>query len=65
MLVEQPIRDLIRQTRDRLAVSQEALARKLGVSVRTIARWELGESTPSPLALNQLRQIIDFDGGLR
>lgn len=36
------------------SLSQEALARELGVSVRTVARWERGESSPSPLARERI-----------
>lgn len=48
----------IREIRDIQSLSQEGLARILGVSVRTIARWESGESRPSPLALEKLQQTI-------
>jgi transcriptional regulator with XRE-family HTH domain len=43
------IREL-RMERSRLAptaFSQEALARRLGVSARTVARWEAGTSKPT------------------
>lgn len=40
-----------------LGMSQEALAQTLGVSSRTIARWEEGAATPSPLALTRLRLL--------
>lgn len=35
-------------------LSQEAFARLIGVSVRTVARWESGNSKPSALALRML-----------
>jgi DNA-binding transcriptional regulator YiaG len=41
---------------DRL-LSQEALARLVGVSVRTVARWENGYTRPSPLALLKLQEL--------
>lgn len=36
--------------RDLLGVSQEHLARELGVSYSTISRWELGKARPSGMA---------------
>lgn len=48
----------IREIRELQALSQEAFARLLGVSVRTVARWESGVSQPSPLALEKLRQAV-------
>lgn len=55
----------IREIREARALSQEALARLIGVSVRTIARWESGVSRPSPLALEKLqRTVVEKKGGL-
>lgn len=48
----------IRALRENLLLSQEALARKLGVAVRTVARWESGASKPSPLAIEKIHQIL-------
>jgi DNA-binding XRE family transcriptional regulator len=45
----------IRELRESSELSQEAFARLIGVSVRTIARWESGSSSPSPLALEKLQ----------
>lgn len=39
------------------AISQEELARLIGVSVRTVVRWEQGHSQPSPLALARLQTL--------
>ena len=49
----------IRELRENFVLSQEALARKLGVAVRTVARWESGTSKPSPLAIEKLSQILE------
>jgi len=43
-------RDEILHLRQNMGISQEALAREVGVSWRTVARWESGESKPSQLA---------------
>ena len=41
---------LVKEVRKQLSLSQEALARELGVSYTTINRWEKGVSKPSKLA---------------
>jgi DNA-binding transcriptional regulator YiaG len=48
----------IRELREARVLSQEALARSLGVAVRTVARWESGAYKPSPLAAQRLRQAL-------
>jgi putative transcriptional regulator len=48
----------IRELRESNILSQEALARSLGVAVRTVARWESGAYKPSPMAAERLRQVF-------
>jgi len=45
---------LVKEVRRQLALSQEDLARELGVSFATVNRWENGQSKPSKLAMAQL-----------
>ena len=45
---------LIKEVRQQLAISQEDLARELGVSYATVNRWENGQAKPSKLARAQL-----------
>ena len=45
---------LIKEVRRQLSISQEDLARELGVSYATVNRWENGQSKPSKLARAQL-----------
>jgi len=45
---------LIKEVRRQLGLSQEDLARELGVSYATVNRWENGSSRPSKLARTQL-----------
>ncbi|MCI2429293.1 helix-turn-helix domain-containing protein [Candidatus Acetothermia bacterium] len=44
----------VQELREALGLSQEDFARLLGVSVRTISRWESGASLPHPLAMKEL-----------
>ncbi|MBD2058649.1 helix-turn-helix transcriptional regulator [Oculatella sp. FACHB-28] len=54
----QEIADLVRELRQQLGLSQEKLAAKLGVSFRTVNRWENGHTLPSALALKQVEELL-------
>ena len=49
----------IKKYRLRRGLSQQDLARKLGVSARAVSKWELGYSQPSANNLVALSQILD------
>ncbi|MBW4420688.1 MAG: helix-turn-helix domain-containing protein [Myxacorys californica WJT36-NPBG1] len=64
---EQPtLVDLVRETRQRLQLSQAKFATKLGVSFQSVNRWENGRTKPVPiaslhgyvLALKQVEQLL-------
>jgi putative transcriptional regulator len=42
--------DFVRQTRERLQMSREVFAFKIGVNPRTLERWEQGRSKPNEQA---------------
>ena len=44
---------LVKEVRRQLSISQEDLARELGVSYATVNRWENGQAKPSKLARAQ------------
>jgi len=50
---------LVKEVRRQLAISQEDLARELGVSYATVNRWENGQAKPSRLARAQLDTFCD------
>ena len=50
---------LVKEVRRQLSLSQEGLARELGVSYTTINRWEKGLSKPSKLAKIQFDSFFD------
>ena len=50
---------LVKEIRRQLALSQEDLARELGVSYATVNRWENGLSKPSKLAMAQLNAFCE------
>ncbi|HOI56454.1 MAG TPA: helix-turn-helix transcriptional regulator [Phycisphaerae bacterium] len=49
---------LVRELRDRLGLSQEKFAAKLGVSFPSVNRWENGKAKPSPLAVQQIKDLL-------
>jgi putative transcriptional regulator len=56
------ISDLIRELRQQLDLSQEKFAAKLGVSLRTINRWENGSTVPSQMALKLIEEVLENMG---
>lgn len=49
--------ELIREWRDANHLTQEQLALKLGVSQRTLSRWETNEHLPQPKVWKALREL--------
>ncbi len=49
----------IRALRDRLGLTQEQFAYRLGVTFSTVNRWENNHATPSRLALRALQSLLD------
>lgn len=50
--------DLVRETRQRLELSQAKFAAKLGVSFQSVNRWENGRTKPLPIALRQIEHLL-------
>lgn len=48
----------VKGLRMRLGVTARALSITLGVSVRTIMRWESGASTPHPIFITKLEELV-------
>jgi predicted transcriptional regulator len=51
-----------RAARAMLAISQDDLARATGVAKRTIAGFEMGQSTPYPRTITAIRQALELAG---
>jgi len=47
----------IKSIREKLGLTQEAFAYRLGVSVQTITKWETGKHKPSNLAVQKIKQF--------
>ena len=52
----------IRKIRKRLGLSQREFAKLIGAGLRTVAGWEIGESTPLPLFQKQIRELAKKQG---
>lgn len=50
--------ELVRETRQRLGMTQKQFAVKLGVSYQSVNRWENGRSKPLRLALKQIEALL-------
>lgn len=50
------------ETRLKLNISQQALAKKLDVSFATINRWENGKSLPQKLTLYRFEKFCEENG---
>jgi DNA-binding transcriptional regulator YiaG len=53
------LRRKIRALRLKLGLTQEQFAAKVGVTFSTVNRWESGKSKPSPLAMRQIKEMMD------
>ena len=58
MNAQPDLASLVRELRDRLNLTQEKFAARLGVTFPTINRWENGKAKPSPLALQQIKDLL-------
>ena len=50
--------ELVRETRQRLGLTQVQFAEKLGVSCQSVNRWENGRNMPLPIALKQIETLL-------
>jgi len=49
---------LVKELRERIGLTQEKFAAKLGVTYPTINRWENGRAKPSPLAMKRIEELL-------
>ncbi len=63
MTADREVGLLVKSIRERLGLSQEKLAAKLGVTFTSVNRWENGRRKPSPLAMRNIEDLA-FKVGL-
>lgn len=51
--------EVLKMTRQKAFMSQEAFANELKVSVSTINRWETGKAKPNLTALKNIKEFCD------
>ena len=52
----------IKAIREKLEFTQEDLARKLGLALSTVSKWEQGVTSPSRLAREKLEKFLKKGG---
>ena len=55
---QQDFSQLVRSLREKLGLTQEKFAARIGVTFPTINRWENGKVKPSLLAVRQIKDIL-------
>lgn len=48
----------IKEVREKKKITQEVIAKKMGVTVATVSRWETGEMLPRASRLKQLAKVL-------
>jgi DNA-binding transcriptional regulator YiaG len=54
--------EMVKNLRDKLGLTQEQFAAKVGVTWSTVNRWENDRGMPSPLALQHVREVAQEAG---
>jgi len=49
----------VRELREKLNLSQQSFAERLGVGIASVSRWERGAGRPSKLAMMRVNQLAD------
>ncbi len=62
MKPQDDLAEAVRGVRDRLGLTQQELAGRLGVALPTVSRWENGRHRPSKLALAKIEGLLDEMG---
>jgi transcriptional regulator with XRE-family HTH domain len=57
MKINWDIPALIKELRERLGLTQEQFAQKVGVTYSTVNHWENGKRTPQPYLVQRLREL--------
>ena len=55
------MKDFIKQSREKLGLTQIEFAKKLNVSVQTVQAWEQGKRNPRPMAIDYIKSLVSKD----
>ncbi len=61
-MAEKSPAELVKAIREAMGLTQEQFAAQFGVTVATVNRWENGSATPQPLAMKNLRELVEQHG---
>ena len=56
------VSNLIKELRDKLGLTQEQFAQRIGVTFATINNWEKGNRTPHPFLFQRLLEMAEEAG---
>jgi len=54
-----PIQELEQVRKDKLGISKEDMAHKIGVTMRTYVRWSNGEGKPNFDSMQKIQEFLD------
>jgi putative transcriptional regulator len=57
MKAKKDVSRIIREQRIALGLTQEQFAARVGVTFSTVNRWENNKTTPSPLAMQRIKNL--------
>ena len=49
----------LKQRREEKKISQERVAQMVGISLRTLQRWEKKGNKPSPMARERIKKVLE------
>ena len=55
-------KDLIKKLREKMLLTQTEFAKELGVSIASVARWELGDCEPTMKTKRKLCKLFKENG---
>lgn len=55
-------KEMIKKLRKKMLLTQTEFAELLGVSLASVARWELGENEPTMKVKRKLKEIFETNG---
>ena len=55
-------KEMIKKLRIKMILTQTEFAKELGVSLASVARWELGENEPTMKVKRRLKELFEKNG---
>ncbi len=53
------MKDFIKESREKLGLTQMEFAVKLNVSIQTVQAWEQGIRNPRPMAIDYIKSLVN------